>query len=48
MNLHAEKVDYSAALEEGQPDPVFGGVVEEAHSCPECGRTAVRPAPAPS
>ena len=45
MNFHAEKVDYAAALEGERPDPDFGGVVEEAHSCPLCGRTAVRRAP---
>lgn len=38
MNFHAEKVSY----EEGPIDPDFGGVVEEAHSCPKCGRTEVR------
>ena len=43
MNLHAEKVDYSAeaggaeALDEG-----LGGVVEEFHTCPDCGRTQTR------
>jgi hypothetical protein len=43
MNHHAMKVDYSVA----DPiliDPAFGGVVEEAHTCPQCGRVALRKA----
>jgi hypothetical protein len=27
-----------------EADEAFGGVVQEAHSCPECGRTALREA----
>jgi predicted RNA-binding Zn-ribbon protein involved in translation (DUF1610 family) len=43
MNHHADKVDYSAALEDGgQIDPAFGGIVEEAHTCPACGSTHLR------
>lgn len=45
MNHHADKVDYTAALSE--PDAVdldLGGVLKEAHTCPECGKTAVRKA----
>ncbi|HYO90084.1 MAG TPA: hypothetical protein VEQ40_00530 [Pyrinomonadaceae bacterium] len=43
MNHHADKIDYSAALEEdAQVDSAFGGIVEEAHPCPECGRTHTR------
>jgi predicted RNA-binding Zn-ribbon protein involved in translation (DUF1610 family) len=43
MNLHAEKIDYSAALAEPDAaDPYLGGVIEEAHTCPECGRTLMR------
>ena len=41
MNLHAEKIDYSS--ETAQIDPIFGGVVEEAHTCPHCGKTLLRP-----
>jgi ribosomal protein S27AE len=43
MNKHAEKVDYAAALE-GAPetDADLGGVVEEAHACPACGKTLLR------
>jgi ribosomal protein S27AE len=43
MNHHAMKVDYSV----DDPiliDPAFGGVVEEAHTCPQCGRVALRKA----
>jgi ribosomal protein S27AE len=43
MNRHAEKVDYAAALAEPDAaDPDFGGVVEEFHTCPECGQTLSR------
>lgn len=45
MNYHAEKVDYSSdAGEAGAFDADFGGVVEEVHSCPACGKTKTRPA----
>jgi len=43
MNRHAEKLVMS-----GDPgdvpgvDPELGGVIEEAHSCPGCGRTETR------
>lgn len=44
MNRHAEKIDYNAGLEEpGRIDPVFGGLLEKAHTCPACGRNEVRP-----
>lgn len=43
MNHHADKIDYSAALDESVAiDPSFGGIVEEAHTCPSCGRTHLR------
>jgi C4-type Zn-finger protein len=41
MNLHAVKLDYSID-EPAMVDPVFGGVLNEAHTCPECGCTEVR------
>lgn len=45
MNLHAEKVDYTAGLEDGGDfGGEFGAPVEEFHACPECGRTRARPA----
>ena len=43
MNHHATKIDYGiddAAL----VDPVFGGLLKEAHTCPQCGRTELRTA----
>ena len=44
LNIHAEKVDYTASLEEpGSVDEFFGGVLLEAGSCPKCGKTEVRP-----
>ncbi len=43
MNFHAEKVDYGESIK-GSIDPVFGGVVEEAHTCPNCGQTFLRQA----
>ena len=38
MNHHANKIDYDV----DNPvliDPVFGGVLKEAYTCPVCGRT---------
>ena len=35
MNHHATKVDLDAE----DSDPVFGGVLKEAHTCPNCGHT---------
>ncbi len=43
MNLHAEKVDYGTDARADDPfDEGLGGVVEEFHTCPECGRTHAR------
>jgi predicted RNA-binding Zn-ribbon protein involved in translation (DUF1610 family) len=43
MNLHAEKVDYTDTAAEGEGfDPDLGGVLEEFHTCPECGQTQAR------
>jgi ssDNA-binding Zn-finger/Zn-ribbon topoisomerase 1 len=43
MNYHAEKIDYTAALDDPTAiDPDLGGVLEEAHTCPDCGKTALR------
>jgi ribosomal protein S27AE len=45
MNHHANKLDYSSAPDEGEAMNMgLGGVVQEAHTCPECGQTALRPA----
>lgn len=41
MNHHATKIDYlidDAAL----IDKVFGGILEEVHTCPKCGTTELR------
>jgi len=43
MNHHAEKLDYTATLNEPDArDPDLGGVIEEFHTCPSCGKTATR------
>jgi ribosomal protein S27AE len=45
MNFHAEKIDYDAGLAgQDASDLDIGGVVEEFHTCPECGQTLMRPA----
>ncbi|MFL6211622.1 MAG: hypothetical protein ACJ74W_22425 [Pyrinomonadaceae bacterium] len=45
MNHHADKIDYNAAAQDpAAADADFGGVLEEAHTCPECGQTLTRPA----
>lgn len=41
MNHHAMKIDYGVD-DPTSVDAVFGGVVKEAHTCPECGRTEMR------
>ena len=43
MNHHAMKIDYSSD-DPALIDPAFGGVVEEAHTCPNCGHINLRPA----
>ena len=43
MNLHAEKIDYGTDTRTGDPfDEELGGVVEEFHTCPQCGQTQAR------
>ncbi len=42
MNHHADKVDYNVQ-DASKIDPAFGGIVEEAYTCPMCGRTHTRP-----
>jgi ribosomal protein S27AE len=43
MNHHAEKIDYTTALDEDAAmDEELGGVLEEIHTCPECGDTQTR------
>jgi rRNA maturation endonuclease Nob1 len=41
MNQHAVKIDYSIE-DPALIDPAFGGALEEAHTCPQCGRTETR------
>ena len=41
MNHHAMKIDYGVD-DPALIDPIFGGVVEETHTCPECGYVALR------
>lgn len=43
MNRHAEKVEYAdAGADDEGFDPALGGVLEEFHACPDCGRTQSR------
>lgn len=41
MNHHALKVDYNVD-DPAAIDPDFGGVVNEAHTCPDCHLTQLR------
>ncbi len=41
MNHHAVKIDYGID-DPSILDSVFGGVLKEAHTCPQCGRTELR------
>ncbi len=38
MNHHADKIDYSTQT----ADTELGGVIQEVHTCPECGKTEMR------
>jgi predicted nucleic-acid-binding Zn-ribbon protein len=40
MNHHADKIDY--ASEDESVDTVFGGVLNEIHTCPKCGHIETR------
>jgi predicted RNA-binding Zn-ribbon protein involved in translation (DUF1610 family) len=43
MNYHAEKIDYTAALTDPDAvDPDLGGILEEVHACPGCGKMGTR------
>lgn len=46
MNHHADKLVYGATVGESSdaPDESDAGAVVEAHTCPDCGRTATRAA----
>ncbi len=39
MNHHAMKIDYSI---DDSTDEIFGGVLQEAHTCPHCGDIELR------
>ncbi|HET6892407.1 MAG TPA: hypothetical protein VFH31_14995 [Pyrinomonadaceae bacterium] len=43
MNHHATKVEYGTD-DNGPIDSVFGGVLKEAYTCPQCGRVELRQA----
>jgi predicted RNA-binding Zn-ribbon protein involved in translation (DUF1610 family) len=38
MNHHADKVDYTS----GSTDPVWHGVLQQVHQCPDCGNIELR------
>ena len=43
MNHHAEKlVDPVTPEEAARVDPALGGIIEEMHYCPECGKGEAR------
>jgi len=42
MNHHAEKLIHPTGSDDGPPDPVLGGIVEDLHACPACGAGASR------
>lgn len=43
MNHHAEKLVVPvSAHETSQIDPQLGGIIQEIHTCPDCGETASR------
>jgi ribosomal protein S27AE len=43
MNHHAMKLDYGID-DPKSIDPIFGAALKEAHYCPHCGHTELRPA----
>ena len=43
MNHHADKIDFTPVLTETDAaDSDLGGILEEVHTCPKCGQTAVK------
>ena len=43
MNHHADKIDYSVPIAAAQElEAEMGGLIQEVHTCPECGRTEMR------
>jgi predicted RNA-binding Zn-ribbon protein involved in translation (DUF1610 family) len=48
MNPHAEKpVEPLTRVEAARADWVLGGMIEEIHECPRCGRVESRPSSPP-
>jgi len=46
MNHHADKLRKETRADDASAfDSAFGGVIEEFHTCPQCGETASRRAP---
>jgi hypothetical protein len=44
MNHHAEKLVHpTGPADDGDLDPILGGIIEEVHACPACGTGASRP-----
>lgn len=41
MNHHAMKIDYSID-DSTEDESIFGGVLQEAHTCPRCGDIELR------
>lgn len=48
MNHHADKLDYNADASPASFNVELGGVLEQAYTCPQCGRTKLRRAVEPS
>ena len=44
MNHHANKIDYGAEPGDASAESEPGGVLIEAHTCPDCGRSTARTA----
>lgn len=43
LNHHAEKLVYPTCPEDAaKVNPALGGIVEEIHTCPECGKSHSR------
>lgn len=46
MNHHAMKIDYASTrdVESSTDEAVFGGLLQEVHTCPNCGHVQLRKA----
>jgi hypothetical protein len=45
MNHHAMKIEFGEEADPALVDPIFDGVLNEVHTCPNCGRIELRAAP---